>query len=85
MYRDLTGRFFSTNRSGHPENIEGVARFFLGTIHKNGEKHTKLPRITQVKNVPNGHKIYQHFSFQALQKRIFLVRKYMHHLATLIT
>jgi hypothetical protein len=63
-----------------------VARFFLVQYTKMGKTVQDDPKIMAV-NVPNGHKYTNTVHSKALQyisKLIFLVRKYIYHLATLL-
>jgi hypothetical protein len=57
------------------------SQIFLGAAHQNGEIYTKLPQ-----NIPNGHKIYQHLTLQALSEltKIGIFGFKIYHLATLV-
>jgi hypothetical protein len=69
-----------------PQHFE--VRDFLGTMYQKRKTFTKWPQNMYTKclsNIPNGHKIYQHFLFQGPPKytQIWIFGTIIYHLATL--
>jgi hypothetical protein len=61
------------NRLGIPTaEINRVARFFLVKHTKTGYIYKMTPNLTKwLNNIPNDHKIYQHFLLQGAPKYIY--------------